>query len=71
MDKYLNNNIKNAIESLTVCQGTAKESGNPYWYLSLKFINGYEKRIFLNDDSKFAVLNAIETIQVSEIMNEN
>lgn len=70
MDKYINTNQKKAIESLTVCQGIAKETGNPYYYLSLKFINGYEKRIFLNDDSKFAVLNALDTVQVTEVMSD-
>lgn len=62
MENYIDINIKNTIDSLTVCQGVAKATGNPYFYLDLVFINGYSKRIFLNDDSKFAIQHAIDSV---------
>lgn len=66
MDKYLNKDYKKAIESFTVCQGIAKDSGNPYFYINLQLVNGYEKRLFLNDDSKFAFANAFDVCDISE-----
>lgn len=67
MESYVNKNYKNAIESLKVCQGVAKDSGNTYYYIELLFINGYSKRIYLNDDSRFALSNAFDFVDVSKM----
>lgn len=69
MEKYLEKEYKGAVSSLKLCQGVAKDSGNPYYYLSLTFVNGYERRLFLNDDQRFAISNAFDTIDTAKILN--
>lgn len=59
--KYLNKNITKVISSLELKSGKSKE-GSDYLYLDLAFINGYSKRIFLNNESMFAIRNAIDNL---------
>lgn len=67
--QYLNMELKGIIASVEVFQGTAKETGSPYYAIDLKFINGYSKRLFLKQDEQFAWVNAIEQLQVSNQMD--
>lgn len=64
MEKYYNLDFKDAIRSIQVKQGTSKE-GSPYTYIELSFINNYSKRIFMNDEMKFAIFNSIDTMMAS------
>lgn len=64
MDKYFNLEFKDAISSCQVKQGTSKE-GSPYSYIEIQFINGYSKRIFMNDEMKFAIFNSIDAMIAS------
>lgn len=64
--QYLNTELKDIIASVEVFQGTAKETGSPYYAIDLKFINGYSKRLFLRQDEMFAWVNAIEQLQTSK-----
>lgn len=52
-------NIAGALKNMTVKSGTSKD-GNPYTYLELTYINDWRQRVFLNDDQRFAFLNACE-----------
>lgn len=63
--KYYNRDFKAALASVELKTGTSKE-GNPYTYLNLVFINGYSKRLFLNDEALFALRNAIDTLASSQ-----
>lgn len=55
-----------AIKSFKVIQGIAKQTGNPYYALELVFINGYSKRLFLQDAELFAVCNAFDQVQSTQ-----
>ena len=64
LQKYIGkSNLKGAIASLDVVQGTAKESGNIYYAVELTFINGYKKRMFLRSDEAFAWCNAFQQLE--------
>lgn len=63
LQQYLDQELKGAIRSVRVQQGKAKDSGNIYYYVQLIFINGYEKRIFLNNDESFAWINAFQQLE--------
>lgn len=66
LQKYLNRELKGAIRSVTVGQGKAKDSGNTYYYIQLSFVNGYDKRIFLNSEESFAWCNAFEQLETEQ-----
>lgn len=70
MDEYLNKNYKKALAELSIFKGAAKETGNPYYMLVLKFNNGYERRLFLNDDQKFALQNAFDLVDMGAPFEE-
>lgn len=57
---YHNRDLRKVISNLTVASGTAKESGNIYYYIEMTLINGYKKRIFVNSDEAFAWINAFD-----------
>lgn len=59
MSKYLGRELKGAIDSFKVVQGTSKE-GTIYYCLEFKFANGYAQRLFPRDAERFAILNAID-----------
>lgn len=61
--------LKNAITSVEVVQGTAKDSGNIYYAIELKFVNGYTKRMFLRSDESFAWANAFDLIDVQRVVD--
>lgn len=69
LQKYHNRDLRGAIQGMTVRQGTAKDSGNPYYYISITFVNGYEKRLFLNSDETFAWCNAFEQLSTVNQMD--
>ena len=56
----INQDIKFALDSLVTGEGISKGSNNPYFFLDLKFKNGYSKRVFLNSESLFCIVNAVE-----------
>lgn len=66
MSKYLNKDLTAAIAMLRVSQGTAKETGNLYYFVELEFINGFKKRIFLKSDEQFAWCNAFDVLLNAE-----
>lgn len=67
LQKYFGrDDLKKSIASLEVIQGKAKDSGNIYYALDIKFINGFSKRLFPQDAEKFAITNAFELIPVQE-----
>lgn len=66
MDQYIDKEYKNAIGSFKLKKGIAKDSGNEYYYLSLTLVNGYEQRIFLNNDKMFAVKDAFSSLDITK-----
>lgn len=68
LSKYLNKDLKGAIKSLTVVQGTAKDSGNVYYAIEIEFINSYKKRLFLRNDEAFAWCNAFDLIDMDKVV---
>lgn len=64
--RFHNRDLRKSLASLTVVQGTAKDSGNVYYAIELGFINGYKKRIFLRSDEQFAWVNAFEQAETEE-----
>lgn len=68
---YMGRNLKDSISNLEVCQGTAKESGNIYYYVQITFINGYSKRLYLQSSEAFAFTNAFEMIQTNSDLDSN
>lgn len=71
LQKYQDQELKGVIRSLRVMQGKAKDSGNIYYYIQMVFVNGYEKRIFLNNDETFAWVNAFDVLeQDRQLVNE-
>ena len=67
MDKYINQEMKNVIQSVQFKKGKTKE-GTEYTYLNLTLINGYNHRIFLRDAEQFAFFNAFDVLNVSKQM---
>lgn len=63
MDDYLNKNYVDIIRELIIKKETSKATGRPYYCFDLKFINGYERRIFLNNDQLFAMTDACRQIE--------
>ena len=49
-------NLDEIIESVDICIGAAKDTGNQYRYLSLQLANGEELRWFPTDRSLLTVL---------------
>lgn len=49
--KYINRDdlASGVILHCNVVQGTARTSGKPYCAIELEFVNGFKKRLFLND----------------------
>lgn len=67
---YINkNNLKGAIAELNVVQGTAKDSGNIYYCLEIKLINGFSHRLFLRDAQSFGWCNAFDMIDTDDMIN--
>ena len=66
MAKYLNQDLKGIIAKLEVIQGSAKDTGNPYYAMEITFINGYKQRIFLRGAEQFAWSSAIEQLQTTK-----
>lgn len=69
MENYLNKNFNNAIKSFTVEQGVSKDSQTVYYYLILEFINGFQKRFYMNDAERFAIQNAFDVLDLSDNFN--
>lgn len=67
--KYMNKELKGAIAHVGVVQGTAKDSGNIYYAVELEFINGYKKRLFLQQAEQFAWTNAFEQLETQVQVN--
>ena len=63
MEKYMNKEYKDTIESVKVLSGQAKDSGNTYYYLNIRFINGYEARLYATGDKAFAIQNALDLFE--------
>ena len=61
MQKYVGREMKPAIESFQVKSAVSKDGQN-YNYISLRLINGFEKRIFLQNAEEFAFLNSFELL---------
>lgn len=57
---YKNQELKNAIKSVTIKDGTTKD-GNPYEYLEIEYINGFRTRTYFNSMNEFGYLNAFQT----------
>ena len=68
---YMGRNLKDSIANVEVCQGTAKDSGNIYYYVQITFINGYPKRLYLQSAEAFAFTNAFEMIQTNSELDSN
>lgn len=71
MQKYLGKELKGAISSLQVVQGTARESGKPYYAIDITFINGYQKRMFISNAEQFAWTNAFDQLETQVQINAN
>ena len=68
---YMGRNFKDSISNLEVCQGTAKDSGNIYYYVQITFINGYTKRLYLQSSEAFAFTNAFDMLQTNNDIDSN
>ena len=69
MDKYLDKESKDMIDSVKLKQGVAKDSGNTYYYLDVHFINGYNTRILAFGDKQFAIQNALDQLETQKQVN--
>lgn len=69
LSKFMGRELKDAIASIQVVQGTAKDSGNLYYCIELHFINGFTKRIYLQSAEQFAWCNAFDLIKVNDLVN--
>lgn len=67
--KYNNTDLKNGLNSLILKRGVSKE-GSEYYYLNLDFKNGYEKRVFLNNESLFAIRDVCNLLETEGIMGD-
>ena len=63
LKQHLGRDVTSAIQSLEIKEGKAKQTGNPYTFLNLTFVNGYAVRIFLDSGGKFAVSQAITELE--------
>lgn len=71
LQNYFNKELKDAIQSVQVVQGTAKDSGNIYYAIEITFINNYKKRLFLRSDEQFAWCNAFDMIESNQVIQNN
>lgn len=71
LQKYLGKELKGAISSIQVAQGTAKETGNIYYAIDITFINGYKKRMFVSNAEQFAWVNAFDQLDTQVQVNAN
>lgn len=62
LQQYKDEEIMDIISSVKIKEGKSKDSGNIYYYVNITFVNGYEKRLFLNNDERFAWLDAISSV---------
>lgn len=62
LSNYIGKELKDAIGSVQVVSGKAKDSGRSWYAVELQFINGYSKRYFLNNEETFAWTDAFETL---------
>lgn len=69
--RYMNRNLKDTIVKLEVIQGTAKDSGNVYYALEFTLINGYTKRLFLQNAEQFAFINAFQQLDTQKQIDNN
>lgn len=70
LSNYLNRELKDCLSSLTVVQGQARDTGNLYFAIELRFINGYSKRLFLRSDEQFAWINAFDQLDTETTINK-
>lgn len=71
LQNYINkNNLKDSIGSFRVVQGTAKNTGSIYYCVEIEFINGFSKRLFLNDAESFAIMNSFEQLEAEETFDD-
>lgn len=70
MEKYINRELKDSIESLQVRQGTSKE-GTSYYYISLVLNNNFEKRIYAQSAEQFAFCNAFDLMDTQKQVDVN
>lgn len=66
--KYFNRGdlTRKAVKDFRVVQGTAKDSGNVYYCVEIEFVNGFSKRMFLQNAEKFALSNAFEMVETTQ-----
>ena len=65
LSKYINKELYNVIESVKVIQGTAKDSGNVYYAIEIKLVNGYSFRVYPKEGDRFAWVNAFEYLDAN------
>lgn len=70
LQRYISTELKKAVDSVQVKTGMTKE-GNTYYYISLKLINGYEKKLFVNDAERFAFISAFESLPTIRSLDED
>lgn len=68
---YMGRNLKDAISNVEVCQGTAKDSGNIYYYVQISFVNGFQKRLYLQSAEAFAFTNAFDMVKIKSDIDLN
>lgn len=66
LQKYIGRELKDAIQSMQVVQGQAKNSGYSYYAIDITFINGYKQRIFLRGAEAYAWTSAFDLITVNK-----
>lgn len=54
-------NIVSKVNRVAVATRTSPKTKNEYTVLELYFVNGYKHQVFLNEEQKFAIKDAIKT----------
>lgn len=71
--ELVNKNITPYLQGSKFCEGKTKD-GSTYYYISIMFKNGFEKRLFLNNSDIFGIKDAVNMIDKNasfkDVVNE-
>lgn len=59
-------NIISKIVRVSLSTQTSKKTGSPYTTVTYHYVNGYEHRVFLNNEQIFAIKDAAESASTTE-----
>lgn len=64
LQKYVGRNVLPYLTDCTFNSGKTKDGGT-YYYITVKFKNGFEKRLFLNSSDVFGIKDAMNTVDAT------